>query len=75
MLMTRIELFVNEYVGMVSLSNLSTDQQVEMLTEMVKDLLVEDRLRTINILDIGGVKLEERQIAVLLEGAINASQI
>lgn len=68
MLMTRIDLFVNEYVGIAQLSNLNIDQQVEMLTDMIKDLLIEDRLRSINILDISGIKLEDKQKRILLEG-------
>lgn len=70
--MTRLEQFVNEYVGLISLSQYDVDQQVELLTEMIKDLLLEDRLRTINILDISGLKLDEKQKRILLEGATSA---
>lgn len=68
MLMTRVDLFVNEYVGITQLSNLNVDQQVEMLTDMIKDLLIEDRLRSINILDLSGIKLEDKQKRIILEG-------
>lgn len=66
--MTRVDLFVNEYVGITQLSNLNVDQQAEMLTDMIKDLLIEDRLRSINILDLSGIKLEDKQKRIILEG-------
>jgi hypothetical protein len=66
--MTRIEQFVNEYIGYVTIHDHTLEEQVRLLTEMIKDLMIEDRLRTINILELSGIRIGPKQKGTLLDG-------
>jgi len=70
--MDRIEQFVNEYVGFMSINDTDAAGQAELLKEMVKDLLVEDRLRTLNIIEIKGIPLDSQTKNTILGEEINA---
>lgn len=70
--MDRLNQFVNEYIGYTSASKMSVDDQANFLLEMISDLLVEDRLRTINLIELSGTQLSDSQKTNLLKGVTNA---
>lgn len=69
--MNRIREFIIEYFDYVVDHQEDIEKQVELLTEMLKDFVLEDRLRTINILEVSGIPIEPKHKNMLLEGAID----